>query len=68
MMTPILPEPGDRLRVMGLDATVTGVEPENDWTWRIELTSTSILGNAESWTILLPSDFHTVTGTRVDRI
>lgn len=66
MIKPVLPEPGTRVTIFGVDAVVIGVEPADDWNWSIDLSSVSTLGNAERWSIELPSDFHTITGRPVN--
>lgn len=66
MIKPNLPTPGDNVRIMGIEAKVLVVEPQSDYAWRIELSSISVLGSAERWSIELPTDYHTITGRRAN--
>lgn len=60
------PEPnltiGNTIDLFGIKATITDVVPYNDYIWLVELTSVNGGNAVESFNILIPTDFHTVTG------
>ena len=60
-----VPKVGQVINVMGMRAEVIAVEPHSDWEWHIELTSRSISGLDEVWSMNVPTDYHTTTGTPV---
>ena len=59
---PTLPTVGVKVSILGVAATVTEVEPESDWSWRVGLESINALGAPERWWICLPTDYRTEDG------
>ena len=59
-MRPKLPNVGDRFELFGLTFIVEHVEPEDDWTWRIEGPLAD--NRDEKVVVLVPTDFRTTDG------
>ena len=55
-----LPKIGDEVTVFGLTFIVEHVEPEDDWTWRIEGPLAD--NRDEKVVVLVPTDFRTTDG------
>lgn len=65
MIKPNLPKVGDTIDILGISARVLVVEPQSDWEWVIELSSTNALNNDEKWLVVVPTDYHTITNEPV---
>lgn len=64
MMAPKIEE-GQKVTIFGVRAVVTEVVPASDWAWHVTLSSVSVMGNAEVWTITVPTDKRTTDGRDV---
>ncbi len=53
---------GETVTILGVKAKVVDVVPEDDWHWRVTLSSKMSGGVGEFWYIVLPTDYRTTDG------
>lgn len=53
---------GETINVLGVKAIIVDVVPEDDYHWRVYLSSAGEGGRQEFWEIVIPTDYHTQTG------
>ena len=52
-----MPKPGDTFVLFGIEYFVNDVEPQTDWTWRVEATTVLPIAGAREYVVLIvPAD------------
>jgi hypothetical protein len=59
---PSFPSINSSVFIFGVRAYVSSIEPESDWTWRVNLASVNALGGTEEWHVIVPTDYRTEDG------
>lgn len=62
---PVLPAINSKVSIFGVSALVSSIEPESDWTWRVNLASVNALGATEEWHLIVPTDYRTEDGMSI---